>query len=61
LLGMGFFYTIYKEETMKRLLSAAQMVLVTLVGMVGVSRAGAEKTGRSDKRVPRLPGVELKL
>ncbi len=46
---------------MKRVLSLAQMVLVTLVGMVGFSRAGAEKTGRSDKRVLRLPGVELKL
>ena len=46
---------------MKQLLLVALMVLVTLVGMVGVSRAGAEKTGRSDKRVPRLPGVELKL
>ena len=46
---------------MKRILSLAQMVLVTLVGMVEVSRAAAQKTGRSDKRVPRLPGVELKL
>jgi hypothetical protein len=46
---------------MKQVLSLAQMVLVTLVGAVGVSRAGAQKTGRSDKRVPRLPGVELKL